>query len=288
MPFGKRYVKPIARRSGMARLVGPARRTLRAAKVANSRAISVKSGVGRNGFRRKVGGTRRYRSKFYRAVQRVIFSTTEKKNTNATIQGPGATNLSYTATPWNHNGLYPIRLWDFTASGGAAGLRLMPALGTTDSNRNGDEIYITGFKVKLILNLPADRRTTSVKVWYVPYDQKQGTPTNITEFFETGSGNVMLDRVSDARWPGTKYLGMFRNSDPDNITTTAHGQIYIDIWIPIKRKVTFNVDGFQAVAKGLKDVGMLLFAPYDKIGSLTTDNVVNNMQGNVNMYFKDP
>lgn len=286
MPFGKRYVKPVARRSGMARVVGPPRRTLRAARVANNRAISVASGVGRNMVRRKLKNYRRPKTRFQRAVQRVIFGTTERKYTIATVQGPAGSNLNYNGTPWYHNTLAGIYLWD--APGGAPGLRLMPAQGTGDSTRIGDEIYITGIKVKLVFNLPSDRRTTSLKCWFVQWDSKQGSPTSYIEFFNPGSGNGMLDTVNSDRFPGVKMLGVFKNNDPDNTTTNAHGQIYVDVWIPIKRKVTFNNDGVQAFASGIKEYGALVFLAYDKIGTLTTDQVVNNMQGNVTMYFKDP
>lgn len=289
MPFGWRSRKPgYQNRGRRAAAATKIQRAYRAAKVSKSRSIAVSSGQGRNGFKRRVGGYRRGMSRFQRAVRRVIFSTTEKKYRTASIQGPAETNLSYNTTPWYHNSLYRIDLWNVTGAAGAAGLRLFPVQGVTDGDRVGDEIYVTGIKVKLILNLPSDRRTTNVKVWYVPHDSKQGDPNIFASFFNSIIGNSQIDQVNTDRWPGLKYLGLFRNNDPDNTTTNAHGQIYMDLWIPIKRKVTFNADIVQVISSGMKEVGTLLFAPYDKIGTLGTDIVINNMQGSATLHFKDP
>lgn len=287
MPFGKRgYKRPTTTRARRMIDMTNTRSRYRSSKVGAARAIKVSSGVGRNGWKRRVGGYGRRMTRFQRAVRSVIFRTTEKKYKLATIQGPVDSNLNYNGTPWYHNALYVINLWNVNA--GASGLRLFPSQGSSDGERIGDEIYVSGIKVRLILNLPADRRTTSVKVWYVPHDVKQGDPTIAGSFFHTGVGNTQIDQVQTDRWLGTKLLGTFRNNDPDNTTAGAHGQIFMDLWIPIKRKVTFNNDGVQVFASGLKDVGNLLFAPYDKIGTLTSDIVVNNMQGTATLHYKDP
>lgn len=289
MPFGWRSRKPgyqnRARRAAAATKI---QRAFRARKVANSRAISVSSGVGRNGFSRKAGGNYRRMSKFQRAVQKVVFGTTEKKYRSASINAAVGTDVSFNPPPWPHNILQGIYLWNSTLGTASAGTRLFPTQGMTDGNRIGDEIYATGISVKLILNLPSDRRTTSVKVWFVPYNAVQGDPRTKTNFFHGIVNNVMVDKVQTDRWPGLKYLGLFRNNDPDNTTTTAHGQIYIKLWIPLKRKITFITDGDTVTARGLKDLGCLLFAPYDKIGSLETDTVINNFQGEATLHYKDP
>lgn len=263
-------------------------RVQRRARVNAGRSIKVSTGPGRNGFSRTVKSSYKPKSRFQRKVQRVIFSTTEKKYRSATINYDGATDLSFSVVPWKHNSLKYIALWNNALGSGTAGTRLMPTQGMTDGNRIGDEIYITGIRVKLILNLPSDRRTTNIKAWFVPWNTTQGDPTNKTHWFHGLLNNVMLDQHQTDRWPGTKYLGLFRNSDPDNTQANAHGQIFINLWIPIKRKVTFITDGDTVTARGLKECGHLIFAPYDKIGTLETDDVINNMQGEATMYYKDP
>lgn len=289
MPFGWRSRKPgyqnRARRAAAATKI---QRAFRARKVAASRAISVSTGPGRNGFSRKVGGSHRRMTRFQRAVKNVVFSTVEKKYRTATINYATGTDLSFRPVPWNHNGLYEIHLWHNTLGTNSAGTRLFPTQGMTDGNRIGDEIYATGISVKLMLNIPSDRRTTSVKCWFVPWNNVQGNPQDKTQLFHGIINNTMMDKVQTDRWPGIKYLGMFRNSDPDNTTTNAHGQIYINIWIPLKRKITFITDGDTVTARGLKEHGTLIFAPYDKIGSLETDNLINNMQGQATFHYKDP
>lgn len=290
MPFGWRSRKPgyqnRARRAAAATKI---QRAFRARKVAASRAISVSTGPGRNGFSRKVGGSHRRMTRFQRAVKKVVFGTVEKKYRSATINYAPGTDLPMNTPPWKHNMLYKINLWELSAGTGANGTRLFPTQGMTDGNRIGDEIYATGIKVKLMLNLPSDRRTTNIKVWYVPHNRVQGDPANKSQLFHGLINNTMLDQVQTDRWPGIKYLGLFRASDPDNITSSAHAQIYMDIWVPLKRKITFITDGDTVTARGLKDTGSLVFAPYDKIGSVEDfDTVVNNLQGEATFYYKDP
>lgn len=289
MPYPRRVARPkpktLKQRMSAA---AKARSGKRSRLVSSSRSISVSSGIGRNGFSRVVPSGYKAKSRFSRSVQRIIFQTVEKKYRSATINYDAATDLQFTPLPWNHNSLTFINLWSNPSGSITAGTRLFPTQGTTDGNRIGDEIYVSGIAVKLMLNLPSDRRTTSVKVWFSQHNSTQGDPTNKTMFFHGLLNNVMMDKVQTDRWPGLKYLGLFRNSDPDNTTANAHGQIYIKIWIPIKRKVTFITDGDNVTAQGLKEFGTLVFAQYDKIGSLQTDNVINNMQGEATLHYKDP
>lgn len=288
MPFGKRGTKTPAQRAKydttMRRMCAA-----RAARLRASRSIKVSTGVGRNGFSRTVGANYKPKTKFQRSVQKVIFSTVEKKYRSASINFATGTDLSVNLPPWPHNILQRIDLWNLTPGAGTAGLRLFPTQGLTDGNRIGDEIYATGISVKLMFNMPPDRRTTNMKVWYVPHNSVQGDPRVKTNFFHGIINNVMLDKVQTDRWPGLKYLGLFRNSDPDNVTATAHGQLYMKLWIPLKRKITFITDGDQITARGLKDIGTLLFAPYDKINtSENLDTCINNFQGEATLHYKDP
>lgn len=258
----------------------------RAAKVAASRAIKVSTGQGRNAVSRTVPSRYKPMTKFQRAVRGVIFKTVEKKYREGTINYAAGTDLYSTAPPWPHNILQRIDLWNNVI--GASGMRLFPTQGNTDGNRIGDEIYATGISVRLVFNIPSDRRTTSLRCWFVPWNTVQGNPGFKTELFHGLINNVMLDKVQTDRWPGLKYLGTFKNSDPDNTTTNAHGQIYVNLWVPLKRKITFITDGDTITARGLREVGSLMFAPYDKIGTLETDTLINNMQGEATLFYKDP
>lgn len=266
-----------------------AARATRAMMVGKARGIKVSTGVGRNGFSKTVGSGYRPRSRFQRRVQKVIFATTEKKYRSASINYAAGTDLQINAPPWKHNMLYYINLWNCVQGTGTAGTRLFPTQGMTDGNRIGDEIYATGISVKLMINIPSDRRTMNLKCWFVPWNTVQGDPANKSHFFHQIVNNVMVDKLQTDRWPGAKYLGLFRNNDPDNTTTTAHGQIYIKLWIPLKRKITFITDGDTITARGLREVGSLIFAPYDKIGSIEDgDNLINNFQGEATLHYKDP
>lgn len=288
MPGRRQYrPKPKSLKQRMA-AAAKARSRLRSKMVSKSRAISVSTGPGRNGFSRRAGGYSRPMSRFQRAVRNVVFSTTEKKYRSGTINGPDGTNLGVSSTVWNHNSLNFINLWNVTQGTNSVGTRLFPTQGMTDGNRIGDEIYATGISVKLMINLAPDRRTTNIKCWFLPHNSTQGNGTDKTQFFHGLLNNVMVDKIQTDRWPGLKYLGLFRNSDPDNITSTGHGQIYVKLWIPLKRKITFITDGDTIAAQGLKQIGSLVFATYDKINSLEQDNCVTSIQGEATMHYKDP
>lgn len=288
MPGPRQYrPKPKSIKQRMA-AAARARSNLRSRMVSKSRAISVSTGPGRNGFSRRVGGYSRPKTRFQRGVQKVIFATTEKKYRSATINYASGTDVNIDALPWKHNSLRRIDLWRLNSGTGSSGTRIFPTQGMTDGNRIGDEIYASGISVKLMLNLPPDRRTASIKVWYVPHNNVQGNPGDKSQLFHGLINNVMIDQIQTDRWPGIKYLGMFRNSDPDNITASAHGQIYMNLWIPLRRKLTFITDGDTVTARGLKEVGSLIFAPYDKINSLEEDNIINNLQGEITFHYKDP
>jgi len=265
-----------------------AARATRAMMVAKSRAIKVSTGQGRNSVNRTVASRYRPMTKFQRGVRSVIFKTCEKKYREATINYAAGTDIQSTAAPWYHNTLPFVNLWAMPLGTGTNGTRLMPTQGMTDGNRIGDEIYATGISVRLMFNVPSDRRTTSLRCWFLPWNSVQGNPTDKTQFFHGLINNVMLDKVQTDRWPGLKYLGTFKNSDPDNTTTIAHGQIYVNLWIPIKRKVTFITDGDTVTARGLKEHGTLIFAPYDKIGSLESDQLITSYQGSATLHYKDP
>lgn len=287
MPFGKRGTKTPAQRvkydTTMRRM-----RAARAARIRNSRAIAVSTGQGRNAVRRKVMPKMKKMSKFQRGVQSVIMQTVEKKYREATINFAAGTDISASAAPWYHNALYPVNLWALPQGTNTAGTRIFPTQGLTDGNRIGDEIYATGISVRLMFNVPSDRRTANLKCWFLPWNSVQGDPANKSNFFHGLINNTYLDKIQTDRWPGLKYLGMFRNNDPDNTYANAHGQIIVNLWIPLKRKITFITDGDTIVARGLKEHGTLLFAPYDKVGSLETDQLITAYQGTVTFHYKDP
>ena len=120
---------------------------------------------------------------------------------------------SYAVSNLYHDNLYDFQFWD---SSGSA--NIFPAQGTTDSHRLGERIMAQGIRLRMAFQIPWDRRNLQIKMWFVPFNSSQGTPTNYSDFFHSVIGNSQLDPIQNKRWPGVKFLGTFsvRPKDRDS------------------------------------------------------------------------
>lgn len=224
-------------------------------------------GVG-YGKKRKNAGSR---TKFAKAVKRVIFSTAE--SCYKSVQRDGWT--------CNHDSLAGAILWN------PSNLGLFPVQGNGDGERRGDEIYATGVMMRMVVQIPHDRRNTKFKMWYVPHSSTQGNPGLKTDFFHTVSNNVMNDPIQADRWKGIKYLGKFQCTAVDQTTGSQDKTILIKRWIPLKRKVTF-VSDTSSQPVGLPDNAYIIIAAYDSITSAITDTLITNSETAFTLYYRDP
>lgn len=229
------------------------------------------TGMAAHGGRR----TRRGRTKFARAVRRVILDTTEKCYKSMTVaQGTGASI--------NHDTLKAFQLWS------AGTTTMFPSQGLSDGERIGDEIYVTGIMIRCMFEMPQDRRNAKVKLWYVPYNSDQGAPVNQAEFQHNVSGNTFIDPIQTDRWPGIRYLGMHQLRATDQATGSEDKSFFRKFWIPIYKKVTFREDGSTIIASGLKENGAIIATAYDTYSSFQTDTVVSRGEITATMYYKCP
>lgn len=183
----------------------------------------------------------------------------------------------------NHDVLEYFHLWD---SAGTASV--FPTQGTTDSTRIGDRIMAQGMRIRMALSVPYDRRNVSVKMWYVPYNSGQGSPTTYADFYHNISGNSQLDPIQTKRWPGIKFLGNFflKSRDRDVGTTHTDATILINKWIPLKKAIHFQAD-YNNVPINMRESGRIIIAPYDTTGSAVTDIVVTRLEATTTLYYKD-
>lgn len=124
-------------------------------------------------------------------------------------------------------------------------MTIFPSQGLGDGERNGDEIYVKGIMVRMIFQIPHDRRNTKFKLWYVPYNSVQGNLAVAADFMHVSANNTMLDFIQTDRWKGIKYIGQYRCSAADMITGSQDKIVMVKKWIPINRKVTFISDASQ-------------------------------------------
>jgi hypothetical protein len=225
----------------------------------------------------KYGGrrTRRGKTPFARAVRKVILNTTEKCYRSKVI-------VSGTGGAINHDSLRPYSLWE------NGNMDLFPTQGLGDSERIGDEIYVTGIMVRATFEIPQDRRNTKIKLWFVPHNTDQGVPSTQSQFQHNVSGNTFLDPIQTDRWKGIKYLGMHQLKSTDQTTGEQDKSIMRKFWIPIYRKVTFQTDTSQTIASGLTERGWIVATAYDTFSTLTTDTVVNRAEMTATLYYKCP
>ena len=205
-------------------------------------------------------------------------------------------NIKPTIGALAHDSINEFRMWSSTTS-------VFPSQGNGDGNRIGDRIYPKGIRVRMCLDVPFDRNNVKVKVYYLPYNSDQGTPTTYGDLFHNVVGNSRIDPIQFKRWKGIKYLGTYKPRDMDAnfmTQTTVHNQaappadeisantasIYINKFIPINRKVWFLNDA-SIQPSNLKENGSILLLPYATINTATSDNVILSGEGAFTVYYKD-
>lgn len=221
------------------------------------------------GKRRKSRGSR---TRFAKAVRKVIFSTAEK--CYKSISSDGQT--------FNHDTLGVNTIWHPSYN------TMWPIQGNGDGERRGDEIYVTGIMIRAVFQVPHDRRNLKFKAWFVEYDENQEGVLNKGNFFHNVSNNVMVDPIQTDRWRQKRYLGTFRCTSVDQTAGSQDKTIIIKKWIPMRRKVTFTTDSTNLPAAGVRPRGALAIAPYDTISSSTIDTLITNSEITYTLYYKDP
>jgi hypothetical protein len=194
-----------------------------------------------------------------------------------------------------HDSIYEFSMWSSTTS-------VFPSQGTGDGNRVGDRIYPKGIRVRMCLDVPWDRKNVKVKVYYLPYNSDQGSPTSYGDLFHNVVGNSRVDPIQFKRWKGIKYLGTYKPRDMEAASYNTYGgnegapsashlatntaSIYINKFIPINRKVWFLNDA-SIQPSNLKENGSILLLPYSTINTSTGDNVILSGEGAFTIYYKD-
>jgi len=226
---------------------------------------------------RKYGG----RKTFAAAVKAVTLRTSETKYVVKSVSGTGGP-LNPAPFVVFHNSIVRVPIWDNITND-----PIWPIKGDNDNQRDGDEIYVAGFMLRGILQIPADRRNTRVKVFFLPYNSKQGDPTNFAQLFTQTVDSNMLDPIQTDSWPGIKLIGTYAVRSSDKLAE-GDATIMVKKWLPMKRKIKFAQASGVANPTNIKEMGTLLVCPYDSIQTSETDIIVTNMQWGITMYFKDP
>ena len=193
---------------------------------------------------------------------------------------PTPAGQNYMLGSVNHNSISKIALWYPSSA-------TFPLQGLSDGERRGDEIYLTGIKVRLVMQIPYDRRNSKFRFYFIQWNTVQGDPSVKSNLFHSSINNVMVDAMQTDRYT-IKKIGSARLYATDQSPEGQDKTIIKTFWIPIKRKITFVNDGVRDVAQGLKEEGTILITGYDSITSLETDTICPYMECAQTVYYKDP
>lgn len=180
-----------------------------------------------------------------------------------------------------HDVLGGVSIWN------AGSYSIFPTQGVQDDQRIGDNILTQGIMMRAIFQIPADRRNTMFKLWYVPTnEQSSGSPFTYSTFFHNISGNGMLDPIQKDRFPNARYLGKFMNRSNDQ-QPDEDKTIFVKRWLPMKKNIKFYADAASPPVN-IPTHGHIVMLPYDSISTLITDIVITRAQFTFTLYYKDP
>lgn len=193
----------------------------------------------------------------------------------------------------NHNSVTQFYLWH--PSTGEDIMNLMPTQGTTDSSRIGDRIYMKGIKIRGMFQIPWDRRSTRMAVYWCPHNSEQGDPSS--DLFHNISGLTFLDPIQKKRFPGAKLLQIVKSPANDTSVGEYGGSVgtplaedqktlYINTYIRLERKAYFNADASLKISN-MKEYGSLCLCPFDKASAVSTANIILSGTITGTLYYKD-
>lgn len=180
-------------------------------------------------------------------------------------------DYSHTRQLMYHNGGVSVapNVWPICTN--ANTIMWAPSQGDGDGNRDGNDIYVKGFTVRFMVNLPADRLNTKIRCLVVKVPRGYSV-TNYTSVMDSITGNSQIDPVDKDRVKVIKQFFLAPNKvNPSNGATGKEATQYKKFFIPLNKVVKFEDDG--TLANFLEwDYYMLAWA-YDTYSTLPGDTV---------------
>jgi len=212
--------------------------------------------------------TRKSKSKrsasFAKAVKRVIMKVAEPKV------------VSWAHVKFNvaHNTPVPLIL---NAS------NEMPVQGVGDNQRVGDQINMSGFKIKMLCGQFNDREnvTWQFRVVAVP----KGSTYVYNNWFDPVQNNATLDDINTDFVKVLKSWSYKYVISPDSNNTEEFTFIK-KIWIPYKKVIKFGPANAAVTTNDPYDVHLLVTC-YDAYGTLSSDSI-GYLQLQSQIYYRDP
>lgn len=161
----------------------------------------------------------------------------------------------------------------------------MPAVGTLDIQRVGDQIYSSGLALHFLFGQKQDRMnvTFRIVVLRVTPDEK---PASLNDLIENTTGNILLDAVNTDRGKVVYQKFIKKNISPQLEAAGQQRELTFPhkVWIPYRRLIKFPGNAGTSFA-GDK-IYVYVFA-YDAYGTLIEDNIAYYQMWS-KFYYRDP
>jgi len=178
-----------------------------------------------------------------------------------------------------HNGINPIS----TGLVIKVNSGVLPTQGVGDNQRVGDEIYLSGFKFKMLVGQKADRPNVTFR--YLVLSVPKGSSITYSDWFKATIGNVLLDEPNKD-FVKTLKTGLWRPNEAGLSATGAREYTYPkELYIPYKKKLKFG-PADAAITHNDDDLYLVIMA-YDAFGTQVTDNI-GYITPLLICYYRDP
>lgn len=202
---------------------------------------------------------------------------------NGTSGGTLITPDVFGSYPVGHN--FPIKVTIIDNQNPTSGNQPLPDQGDRDDQRNGDEIYAKGIRLRIQLENDPSRHNNTYKMWMIEQNTSQGDCCVPTQLFHDVTGNNLLNPIQTDRWSAT-YLGSYRTKARD-LDGTKKSDVFVNKWFPLKRKLKFVKDDTTSVARGMKEQLYLVIVGYDSHDTVG-DTLIGNFRVSSTLYYSDP
>jgi len=147
---------------------------------------------------------------------------------------------------------------------------IMPAQGNTSNTRDGNEIIISGIKVRCMLKFFADRLNGKVMLAVIKTPKGQSTST-YEQIFDNVTGNVMLDPFDKDKVQCLYKRIIGPQNNPMTPAAAKEVTMFHQFYVPLKTRVRFTADA--AYTNDMPFDLHLVAMAYDTAGSIATDDV---------------
>jgi len=233
--------------------------------MAYKRKFSRKSSKGLRSKGRKTN-VRRAQSSFSKRVKRVMFKTCESKSKGTNHQK---------AELYHNQPASIMHLNDQTIS--------VPSQGVGDNMRVGDQINISGYKIRMLIGQKADRPNVTFKYWVLA--APRGATYSYGAFFRNVTGNALLDQINT---DFVKILksGIWKPHDGYMDNASDEYTFTKQFWVPRKKLLKFGPTDGSNFHNDTVDIYTVMVA-YDAFGTLPTDNIAY-VASFSDVFYRDP